>query len=94
MIKTIFVDILDKSNCAAYIKSEFHNNTFLRKVLVKNVVANLLGVVKRNVNSFKGTYHLWISRFDFFHFWYSKTTILSKNKNAFKFKKFNLKAEI
>ena len=42
----------------------------------------------------KGTYHLWISRFDFFHFWYCKTTILSKNKNAFKFKKFYLKAEI
>ena len=31
---------------------------------------------------------------NFFHFWYSKTTILSKNKNAFKFKQFNLKAEI
>ena len=44
--------------------------------------------------SLKGTYHLWISRFDFFHFWYIKTTILSKNKSAFKFKKFNLKAEI
>ena len=44
--------------------------------------------------SLKGTYHLWISRFDFCHFWYSKTTILSKNKNAFKFKKLNLKAEI
>ena len=45
-------------------------------------------------STLKGTYHLWISRFDFCHFWYSKTTILSKNKNAFKFKKFNLKAEI
>ena len=31
---------------------------------------------------------------NFFHFWYSKTTILPKNKNAFKLKKFKFKAEI
>ena len=31
---------------------------------------------------------------NFFHFWYSKTTILSENKNAFKLKKIKFKAEI
>ena len=31
-----------------------YNCTFLRKVLVKNVIANLLEVVKRNVISVEG----------------------------------------
>ena len=65
---------------------------FVPKVkFVGSIQFEILTIVWRKL---KGTYHLWISRFDFFHFWYSKTTILFKDKNAFKFKKFNLEAKI
>ena len=42
----------------------------------------------------KGTYHLWIPRLEFFHFWHSERTILFKHKNISKLKKFKFKSEI